>query len=141
MKPYLHISKSIVDTTLAIPALQGVRLLEPFKSFTLASGAPIKILEESNANGDAEAHEKEADLWLCLEGTPTFTLGGVLRNSRKRVAADGTLVPDELVGENIEGGDEIVLMPGEWLWIPTGVPHQHRSFGTMRMAIIKIPQT
>lgn len=111
MKPYLYIQKSVIDQTLATPAFQGVHFLEPFQSLTRASGMPLKILEEVNANGNAEMHENEADLFLCLEGTPTFLIQG----------------------------DEIVLHPGEWLWIPAGVPHQHHSSGTSRIAIIKIP--
>lgn len=141
MKAYLHISKAAVDETLATPALQGLRLLEPLKSLALAAGMPMKILEEVNTNGDAEAHTKEADLWFCLEGAPTFTLGGVLQNAHKRTSANGEVVPDEIIGDSIEGGDEIVLMPSEWLWIPADVPHQHHSSGTTRMVIIKVPKT
>lgn len=141
MKTYLHITSKTIATSLATPAIDGLRLLEPLKSIALESGMPMKILEEVNTGGDAEVHHHEADLWLCLQGMPKFTLGGKLVNERRRQNQDGSLMPNEYMGDRIEEGDEITLQAGEWLWIPPGIPHQHRSLGATRLVIVKIPKT
>ena len=105
------ISKGRIARTLKTRPEKGVRLLEPFKSFARANNLPINILEDRAVRGQMEVHRTEADLWLCLEGKPSFTVGG------KRV----------------------VLHPGDWLWIPPGVAHAHAAAKTARLAIVKIP--
>ncbi len=140
MQNFIHISKNLLNETLKTPATDGLRLLDPLKSIALQSGMPMKILEEVNAYGDFEKHLHEEDLWLCLQGNLIFTLSGKLENERQRTGADGkNLVPNEFTGDRIIDGEEVELEPGDWLWIPRGVPHHHRSSRVTRLAIIKIP--
>ena len=97
------------------------------------SSLPFKIHEDIQTMNKAEVHKKAGDLWLCLEGEPTFILGGELENPWLK---DGD--ENELRAESIKGGDEIVLKPGDWLWAQSGCPHQHGCKNKAVLMIIKI---
>lgn len=124
--------KEEIDKTLATGSFQGKRLLEPLKSFAVATGFPVKILEDREVVNEAEVHENDGDLWQCLEGEVTFVCGGELVD--KEIVKNG-----EWKAREINGGTEIVLKPGDWLWIPAGEPHQHKTSSVARLVIIKIP--
>ena len=132
--------KALIDRTLQTPVQTGVRLLEPLKSAASAEKIPFNILEESEMNGEPEVHRAHADLWGCLEGEAVFTCGGTLSGASPRLAPDGSPNEQELKGEKVEGGEDVTVAPGDWLWIPAGVPHQHKAERTVRMIIIKISQ-
>lgn len=136
-KPPLLISHALINETLATAPVQGKRLLDPLRSFTKGV-APFNILEDVNVSNDAEVHRYEADLWGCLEGEVTFVVGGALVNPWAEKLADGTENTRELKAKEIRDGTELVLKPGDWLYIPAGQPHSHR--GTGRLIIIKIPE-
>lgn len=118
---------------------QGKHLLEPLKSIAAAEGLPFNILEDYNVVNEAEIHGKEGDLWFCLQGEVTFTFGGNLLNGLFKRNDDGTEDINEWRAKEIKGGENVILKPGDWLWIPPGQPHQHRCSGTARLLIIKIP--
>lgn len=99
---------------------------------------PFGILEDSAVENAPEIHRREGDLWQCLAGEVTFLVNGELIGATKRAREDGSSNPDELVGERIEDGTTYALRPGDWLWIPPGVPHQHVASATARLVIIKI---
>lgn len=129
------IRKEEIDKSLASEPTKGKKLLEPLKSLAQEKGLPIKILEDMEITNEAEVHEKEGDLWQCLEGEVTFVCGGKLANPQKHPRHDF-----EWKGTGVEGGEEIILKPGDWLWIPAGEPHQHNCpDGVARMVIIKVP--
>ena len=90
-----------------------------------------------NIENEPEAHETAGDYWECLQGEVTFTCGGTLVHPRAvKSAGDKAL---EWKGEAIDRGTEIVLRPGDRLWIPAGVPHAHRVLnGSARLMITKI---
>ena len=139
MKRSVVIRKAEISATLSVPPSEGKRLLEPFASFAKKHQLPFSLLEDTNIENDAEVHTEDGDLWLCLEGEPTFTVGGTLLNPSAKKRADGSLDEHEWKGKEIESGEIITLYPGDWLWIPAGQPHQHRCKGTARLVIIKIP--
>ena len=89
--------------------------------------------------GDPEVHRHEGDLWQCLEGEVTFVYGGELVEPEMQKRADASVNEFEIKGSAIANGTEIVLTPGDWLWIPAGQPHLHRTEGTAHLVIIKIP--
>jgi mannose-6-phosphate isomerase-like protein (cupin superfamily) len=115
------IPKVLIDETLSSKPAQGKRELEPLKSFSIAHGVPLHILEDTDVISPGEVHANEADLWICISGEVIFTCGGTL------------------TGDVIEGGTEYVLHEGDVLHIPAGIPHAHRSVGTARLYIIKVP--
>lgn len=134
------IRKEEIDNSLSSPATPGKKLLEPMKSLALANKLPFNILEDHEVlNNEAEVHKHESDLWLCIEGEPTFVYGGELENGWPKKNADGTIDDREWKAKSIRGGTEVVLRPGDWLWIPAGQAHQHQCAKTARLAIIKIP--
>ncbi|MFA6429357.1 MAG: cupin domain-containing protein [Patescibacteria group bacterium] len=139
--PCVFVQKTLVDETLAVPSTQGKRLLEPLKALASANKMPMNILEDCEVSNEAEVHTHEADLWHCLEGEVTFVYGGEMVDPWNKKLADGTEDPREVKAKEIRGGTEVVMHPGDWLWIPAGQPHQHRCTGTARLAIIKIPNS
>lgn len=135
----LFIPKSRIDAALAQSPAKGKRMLEPIRTLTAAVGAPFNILENSHtASNLAEIHKTAGDLWLCLEGEATFIHGGELVEPRVK-EKDGIRNENELLAGSIRGGTEIIMRPGDWLWIPAGTPHQHQAAATARLAIIKVP--
>lgn len=126
--------KEDIDRYLATAPVRGKHLLEPLKSLAESLGGSLKILEDAYvSDNEAEVHDTERDIWLCLEGQPTFVHGGEL--VRPRQVGDG-----EWKAKEIKGGTTLVLQPGDWLEIPAFEPHQHNCpDGVARMVIIKVP--
>lgn len=137
--PFGILRQADIALALMDPPLVGKRLLEPIRSLTAAQAMPLNILEERGAASDAEVHARDGDLWCCLEGAVTFTCGGTLTESWVPARPDGTPDPHERKGKGIVGGTQIVLHPGDWFWIPAGVPHIHAAGGIARLVIVKIP--
>ena len=135
----VFVSQSLVKETLGNEPSSGKRLLEPLKSLALQSGLPINILEDHQISNEAEVHRHEGDLWYCLEGTVTFIYGGRMVSPEARRHPDGSVHDLEIKAASIADGTEVVMHPGDWLWIPAGQPHSHRAEGTARLVIIKIP--
>lgn len=126
--------KDEVDKILSPKPVRGKRMLR-----SVSREFPLGILEDHEIlDNEAEVHKKEGDLWLCLEGNPTFIYGGELVDAWEKKNADGSLNENELKARSIRGGTEAVLRAGDWLWIPAGEPHRHKCSGTARLAIIKI---
>ena len=70
-----------------------------------------------NGSGEAELHEKQADLLLIRSGTGTVLVGG------KMVEGKST-GPGELRGKAIEGGTRYPIAAGDTLYIPANTVHQ-----------------
>ncbi len=133
------VRKGEIDATLAAPPTPGKRLLEPLKSRAASERLPLNILEDKEVSNEAEVHRHEGDLWQCLEGEVTFVYGGQMLNPWAKPLPDGGVDDREIKAKEISGGTEVILKPGDWLWSPAGQPHLHRTEGTARLAIIKIP--
>jgi mannose-6-phosphate isomerase-like protein (cupin superfamily) len=137
----LYVPKEKIDETLAVAVTQGKKNLEPFKTFAKENNLPFSILEDSQiTDNEAEIHKLEADLWFCMEGEVTFVVGGEMVEPWSKINADGTTNDNEIKSKQIKDGEVHVLKPGDWLWIPAGVPHQHNTESTARLVIIKIPK-
>ncbi len=132
----VHIKKEFITETLSTEAAQGKRHLEPFKTFAKEHSLPVNILEDKEVVNEGEIHDYEGDLWQCLEGEVTFVCGGVLESKKAHPTKKG-----EWSGTGIGGGKEITLAPGDWLWIPAGEAHLHKTDETARLVIIKIPSS
>jgi len=64
----------------------------------------------------ASVHEKEAEIFIVVEGAGTAVTGGTLR--------DGTRTnPENLSGAAIDGGQSRPLAKGDVLFVPEGSPH------------------
>ncbi len=130
----IHLTSSDVRGVLSASSQRGKRLLPWQKRF---AGLPFNILEDAAVENEPEVHKREGDLWFCLEGEVRFVYGGALIGAYVKMAR-GAPNKNELGGKAIKGGAEAILQPGDWLWIPPSVPHQHSAGGTARLVIIKI---
>jgi|SRR5580704_2207029 mannose-6-phosphate isomerase-like protein (cupin superfamily) len=141
IEPSIFIEKKSVDDTLAQAPVQGKHNLEPFNTLTKNSNLPVNILEDKEFTGGVEIHRHEGDLWLCLEGEVTFICDGRAKDPKVKTNKDGMVNDLEIRATEIIGGKEYVLHAGDWLWIPPGQPHIHKTTTHARLIIIKIPAT
>jgi len=70
-----------------------------------------------NGNGEAEIHEKQADLLLIRSGEGTVLVGG-------KIVEGKPSAPGEIRGKSIEGGTRYPIAPGDVLYIPANTVHQ-----------------
>jgi mannose-6-phosphate isomerase-like protein (cupin superfamily) len=75
------------------------------------------MIAHREGSGEAEQHEKEADVMTISSGEVTMVYGGTIVGAR-------TSMPGETRGPSIRGGTEVKLGPGDVLHIPAKVPHQ-----------------
>jgi len=68
-------------------------------------------------DGEAEMHERFADLFLVLAGKAILVTGGAIAGAR-------TITPGETRGTSIEGGARQTLRAGDMAHVPAGTPHQ-----------------
>ena len=88
-----------------------------------------------NGSGEAELHEKAADLLLIRAGEGTVLVGGKMVDAKPSA-------PDEIRGKSIEGGTKYPIAGGDTLYIPANTPHQFvvepgQSFTAM---VVKLAQ-
>ncbi len=75
------------------------------------------MLSFRSRSGEAEVHERFADLFVVLAGSAMLLTGG-------RVAGARMVAPGETRGEAIEGGTPQSLRQGDVAHVPAGTPHQ-----------------
>jgi mannose-6-phosphate isomerase-like protein (cupin superfamily) len=75
------------------------------------------MVAHREGSGQAEWHEKQADVMTISAGEVTMVYGGTIVDGR-------TTAPGEMRGSAITGGTEVKLGPGDVLHIPARVPHQ-----------------
>lgn len=80
-------------------------------------GNHYTMLAHRQANGEAELHETEADLFVVESGNATLVVGG-------KVVGGKTTAPNEVRGPSIEGGTKKTLAAGDIVHIPARTPHQ-----------------
>ena len=93
------------------------------------------MLSFRGRSGEAEVHEKFADLFYVLSGEATLVTGGTVVKAR-------TETPGETRGEAIEGGVRRPLHPGDVAHVPAGLPHQMVLAGdkTLTCFVLKIQE-
>jgi uncharacterized RmlC-like cupin family protein len=75
------------------------------------------MVAHREGSGQAEWHEKQADVIMISSGEVTMVYGGTIPDGK-------TTAPGEMRGAAITGGTEVQLGPGDVLHIPAQVPHQ-----------------
>jgi mannose-6-phosphate isomerase-like protein (cupin superfamily) len=90
-----------------------------------------------NGPGEAEIHEKQADLLLIRSGEGTVLVGGKIVDGKPSG-------PDEMRGKSIEGGTKYPIAAGDTLYIPANTVHQFlvepgKSFTAMVVKITPKP--
>ena len=75
------------------------------------------MLSFRSRSGEAEVHERFADLFVVLAGAATLLTGGTVAEAR-------VVAPGETRGTSIEGGTPQSLRQGDVAHVPAGTPHQ-----------------
>jgi len=76
----------------------------------------LKTRREASS-GQAELHEKQADLIVVQSGQATIIIGGKIVNAK-------TTATNEIRGTSIEGGERQALKAGDVVHVPAKTPHQ-----------------
>ena len=85
-------------------------------------------------NATASVHEKEAEMFVVVEGAGTVVTGGKLREERRTN-------PDNLSGTGIDGGDRRRIAKGDFIMVPEGVPHWFGEIdGALVLMSIHLPR-
>jgi len=86
-------------------------------------------------SGEAEVHERFADLFCVIAGTATLVTGGVVAGAR-------AVAPGETRGASIEGGMRQKLRSGDLTHVPAGIPHQMLLAGedTITCLVVKVQE-
>jgi mannose-6-phosphate isomerase-like protein (cupin superfamily) len=93
------------------------------------------MLSFRSRSGEAEAHEKFADLFLVLAGAATLVTGGAVRDARE-------VSPGETRGNAVEGGTRQEMRAGDLAHVPASIPHQFLLSGenTVTCLVLKIQE-
>jgi mannose-6-phosphate isomerase-like protein (cupin superfamily) len=86
---------------------------EPLANF----GNHLALIAHRQADGEAEVHDTQADVFVVQTGEATLVVGGELTGGR-------TIAPGELRGPSIKGGERKPLAAGDIVHIPARMPHQ-----------------
>ena len=87
------------------------------KGGTLATGADFRVAcAHRDKPGQPEAHDRETEIVLIMEGEATYVTGGTLVGSKERQ-------PGERGGSDIQGGQTRHLTKGDVIVLPPGTPH------------------
>jgi len=89
----------------------------------------IAVLCYRSRSGEAEMHERFADLFCVLAGSATLMTGGVVEGARPAG-------PGETRGQSIVGGTEQKLRAGEFVHVPAAIPHQMLLTGDETIAYL-----
>ena len=75
------------------------------------------MVAHREGSGQAEWHEKQADIMMISSGEVTMVYGGTIPDEKSTAAG-------EKRGSSITGGTQVKLGPGDVLNIPAKTPHQ-----------------
>jgi mannose-6-phosphate isomerase-like protein (cupin superfamily) len=91
------------------------------------------MLAHREADGVAELHETQADVFFVQAGTATLLVGGTLAGAE-------TVSPREKRNGTIQGGTRVKLCAGDVVRIPANMPHQVLLDGSKQFTyfVIKI---
>jgi mannose-6-phosphate isomerase-like protein (cupin superfamily) len=94
------------------------------------------MLSFRSRDGEAELHEKFADIFHVLAGKATLVTGGTISGAR-------AVGPGETRGDRIEGGSRQELRAGDLAHVPAGLPHQMlvAGEGTFTAFVVKIKES
>ena len=98
---------SAAEVRAAIAKLPTDRAQSSVRVFTLAP-YNVNIEHRQPMAQGASVHPDRSELFYIIEGSATMLTGGKLAGE----------------GKTIEGGVSQKFAPGDWLMVPSGVPHQ-----------------
>ena len=91
-------------------------------------------LEHRTAVGTANVHEKEAELFIVVEGSGTLVTGGKLTKETRSN-------PTNLAGEGIDGGQSRPVAKGDVFIVPENTPHWFSAInGELILISLHVPR-
>ena len=106
---------SAADLQSALAKLPADRPAASVRVFSLDPYNVAVEQRQPRAQG-ASLHEAQAELFYVIDGSATMITGGTI--------ADGKRNGTNIQGTTIEGGTRIVFNKGDFIMVPSGVPHQ-----------------
>lgn len=97
--------------------------------------APYNVnLEYRTAVGPAAVHEREAELFVVIDGTGTVVTGGKLANGKRVDAANWQ-------GTGVDGGASRAVAKGDIIFVPENTPHWYSQVnGTLVLMSMHVPR-
>jgi mannose-6-phosphate isomerase-like protein (cupin superfamily) len=80
-------------------------------------GNHLAMIAHREGDGEAEVHEKQADVFVVQDGEATLVIGGEVEGGK-------TTAPGEIRAPSIKGGSKRPLAAGDIVHIPAKIPHQ-----------------
>ncbi len=100
------------------PLIDKARTTSGAAAITLEKyGVDFTMLSVRTKDGNAEVHEKFADIFVIVDGKATLLSGGEMQDA-------ATTGPGELKGTGIAHGTTTELGKGDVIHIPPNTPHQ-----------------
>lgn len=111
----------------------------------LSEGSASEVLKEyprhaihllvRSRDGQAELHERFADLFFVIDGRASLVTGGTVADAK-------TIAPGEIRGSSVQGGAQQNLGAGDVAHVPAGLPHQMLVAGDkfVTCLVLKIEQ-
>jgi quercetin dioxygenase-like cupin family protein len=104
-----------------------------FGGDTILSLPPYRVgLEYRSPKGVASVHKNDGEFMVVLEGEGVIVAGGKVVNPKDTGA--------NIDGDAIEGGTDIRMKTGDFIFVPKGVPHLAKSDGAFVLATLHVPQ-
>jgi len=104
-----------------------------FGGDTLLVLPPYRVgLEYRTPKGIASVHKNDGEFMLVLEGEGVLVTGGTVVNPKDTGA--------NIDGDALDGGTDIRMKKGDWIFVPKGLPHLARTDGTFVLATLHVPQ-
>jgi mannose-6-phosphate isomerase-like protein (cupin superfamily) len=88
-------------------------------------------ISHREADGSAEVHETQSDIFIVDSGEATLIIGGTVVDPK-------TVKPHEIRGKAIEGGTSRQLTAGDIVHIPANIPHQLKIPKSFTYTVIKV---
>lgn len=102
-----------------------------FGGDTLLVLPPYRVgLEYRTPKGIASVHKNDGEFMLVLEGEGVLVTGGTVVNPKDTGA--------NVDGDAIDGGTDIRMKKGDWIFVPKGLPHLARTDGTFVLATLHV---
>lgn len=131
IRPVRHVPDKVVRLFYQAPLKLGSHVVEGSKKL-YEEGFPVRFVQNYLVEHRlAEVHLHEDDVFLCMDGSVRFILGG-------RLVGPWTKDGLTFLADSIEGGEELILEEGDWLHIPAGQPHQHFTPHLCHLMVVKV---
>jgi quercetin dioxygenase-like cupin family protein len=104
-----------------------------FGGDTILALPPYRVgLEYRSPKGIASVHKNDGEFMYVLEGEGVIVAGGTVVNPKDLGA--------NIDGDAIEGGTDIRMKKGDFIFVPKGVAHLAKSDGAFVLATLHVPQ-